>query len=85
MNSAAPLCSFFARGQCRNGDACRFSHDGDPNAQRQVKRAKGGAGAVPPAKPSLLQALLAKEIRAERSLLLQCVRKLVSVLDEEQV
>ena len=22
----APPCSFFARGACRNGDACRFSH-----------------------------------------------------------
>ena len=30
MTSGAPQCSFFARGACRNGDSCRFSHDVAP-------------------------------------------------------
>lgn len=25
--ASKPLCSFFAQGSCRYGDACRFSHD----------------------------------------------------------
>ena len=79
-------CVHFLKGRCRYGDACRYSHDAEQQVQRPTeKRAKTASSeyARAPVKPSLLQALLAKEIRAERSLLLQCVRKLVSVLDGE--
>ena len=72
---------------------CHFSHDpADAEALREAharKRQRGngradGGATAPRRQPTLLQKLFAKEIRAERSLLLQCVRKLVSVLDEEE-
>ena len=77
-------CKYFARGKCRNGEQCRFSHDGEGGAAKKQKRA---APAVEEEgsrrRPSLLKALLAKEIRTERSLLLQCFRRLVRKLDEQ--
>ena len=62
---------------------CEKKHTKNGAPQRAAKQPRGnGSGSQhapyhtpPPSRPSLLQALLAKEIRAERSLLLQCVRK----------
>ena len=82
------LCVHFRKGNCRYGEGCRFSHDAELLAEqraskRQNSRADGasGGGGAGRAKPSLLQALLSKEIRAERSLLLQCIRRIVAHLD----
>ena len=81
-------CFHYMRGSCRYGAGCRYSHDADVvreakrarrehyEAREAQKRQRKAA-----ARPGLLRALLAKEIRAERSLLLQCIRVLVRQLD----
>ena len=80
-------CVHFLKGRCKFGDGCRYAHDEEALAQRAPKRPRqppssesGASGA----RPGLLQALLAKEVRAERSMLLQCIRKFVSTLDAER-
>lgn len=84
-------CFHFARGSCRFGERCHFSHDPHLVAELQEQQARkrqkglgkavavarGGEGPIPARKPTLLQKLLAKEIRTERSLLLQCFRVMV--------
>ena len=73
-------CVHFAKGRCKFGDDCRFAHEAQRPAKRQRQPNHQPYAA---ARPGLLQALLSKEVRNERSLLLQCIRKLVSVLDGE--
>ena len=68
---------------------CHFSHDpADAEALREAharKRQRGngradGGATAPRRQPTLLQKLFAKEIRAERSLLLQSFRVLVDMM-----
>ena len=81
----ARTCVHFLKGRCKYGDDCRFSHDAEPYAQRSSKKARQlNEQPSASARPTLLQALLSKEIREERSLLLQCIRKLVSNLDADK-
>lgn len=73
--------SGFPLSTCRYGEACRFSHD----VERPAKRQRGPSQPPPPpSRPSLLNKLLAKEIRVEHSLLLQSIRRLVQSLDEAE-
>lgn len=76
-------CVHFLKGRCRYGDACRYSHDAEPYAMRKKQKTSRMEPKVN-ARPTLLKALLAKEVRAERSLLLQCVRRLVSLMDNDE-
>ena len=79
-------CYHFMRGNCRYGAQCHFSHDCEPHEQRPAKQPRSDARhqrSPPSARPSLLKKLLAAEIRAERSMLLQCIRRLVDTLDAE--
>ena len=52
-----------------------------PKRQKAQQQYSSESQSGPPRRPGLLQVLLAKEVRAERSLLLQCIRKMVSTLD----
>jgi hypothetical protein len=79
-------CYHYLRGNCRYGAQCHFSHDCEPHEARPAKqlRIDGRHQRPPPsARPSLLKKLLAAEIRSERSMLLQCIRRLVDTLDAE--
>lgn len=82
-------CVHFLKGRCRFGDDCQFRHDPadlvhqpETQATRQAKKPREDESATACARSSLLKALLAKEVRAERSILLQCFRKLIAVEDE---
>ena len=73
-------CAHFQRGRCRYGESCRYVHVEQP--QKRQKRV-APQQEVNERRPSLLKALLAKEVRTERSLLLQCFRRLVKKLDDQ--
>ena len=67
--------------------ALHFSHEAEPLAHRAAKRSRQQQeqdAAASSSRPGLLQALLAKEVRAERSLLLQCIRKLVIAINRKR-
>eukprot|EP00741_Cyanophora_paradoxa_P012666 tig00020614_g12237.t1 len=68
-----PPCKYFARGFCKLGGRCGFSHDLQPGAKPAPPR--------PPPAPThprtLLQKLLSKEIRQEKNYIMQCFRYLV--------
>jgi len=74
-------CQYFARGYCRHGDSCRFAHESpSENVEQQEKdlSQRPEARTKVPSRPStLLQKLLAKEIRQEKNYILQCFRHLV--------
>ena len=74
-------CRFFARGRCRNGEACAYQHR-DDGAFAFERRQPGPDPAA--RRKSLLHMLLVKEIRAERSALLQCFRHLLHELNEDR-
>ena len=71
---ARKLCRFFARGRCRNGDSCAYQHSEPPVAGLTRQPAPDATAR----RKSLLHLLLVKEIRAERSALLQCFRHLIA-------
>lgn len=48
MTSGAPPCSFFAKGACRNGASCRFSHDLIPGGMPPSQGPPVPGGAPPP-------------------------------------
>lgn len=83
---AKRACMHFARGRCRYGEACRYSHDGAAAASWRLKRGvppgKTEVGDAKRPRQTLLQKLLEKEIRAERSLLLQCFRVMLTMAEE---
>ncbi|KAL0082137.1 hypothetical protein F4703DRAFT_1863791 [Phycomyces blakesleeanus] len=67
------VCKYFARGQCRRGDACHFSHEIKPKVKRSEHRQPAKVEPVNK-RPNLLRMLLDKDIRQERNIILQCFR-----------
>ncbi|KAI9284484.1 hypothetical protein BC943DRAFT_381133 [Umbelopsis sp. AD052] len=69
------LCRNFQRGKCIKGDSCPFLHEKRPKTPRntvpeqpvEIFRTRSG----------LLEKLLEKDIKAEKSILLQCLRYIV--------
>ncbi|KAI7865035.1 hypothetical protein BDF14DRAFT_1883870 [Spinellus fusiger] len=61
------VCKFFARGLCKRGDNCLFSHE-------KQERREPLPSAVLHQRPNLLRRLLSKEILQEKNTLLQCFR-----------
>eukprot|EP00898_Chlorokybus_atmophyticus_P003050 jgi/Chlat1/3746/Chrsp259S03894 len=79
-------CYYFAQGRCRKGNNCTFAHDTASNQQNTSSKSveKGPARNNRPHNPTqrkrdptLLEKLLAREIRLENSRLLQAFRFLV--------
>jgi len=91
-SSCRRVCSFFLKGNCRHGDACRFSHnERDAQGRPQGVKKTGGKLYVPPplaggARGTLLRTLLKPEIDQEENLVLQCIAFLnkTDFLDEEE-
>ena len=91
---ASRPCRHHARGRCKNGDACAFAHVdrarssngkstrgngiGDGNGDGNSGDGIGDGSSRRPAPPTLLKRLLAREMRADRSRLLQTFRFLVN-------
>lgn len=88
-SSGPQICSYFARGRCNKGASCRFRHE-RPAASASASSAnmppEPFRSLFPPAplagpggkRRPLLQALLERDVRKERALLLQCVRYVVA-------
>ena len=72
-------CRHYARGRCKNGDACAFAHVERARSKKTATHARGdGVENGFPTPPTLLKRLLAREMRADRSRLLQTFRFLVN-------
>lgn len=82
LHASVPMkrpCHFFARhGRCRNGDQCRYSHD-VTHCQPAVANPRDGCVPYARTKPalSLLDKLLADEMRRERLLTIQLLEHIV--------
>ncbi|KAI7884006.1 hypothetical protein K492DRAFT_235075 [Lichtheimia hyalospora FSU 10163] len=68
-----PRCRFFARGHCRHGNKCRYVHE--KPTQQNTKRTQ--VTPIEEKRPTLLRMLLAKEIKEEQNVILQCFRHIV--------
>ena len=73
-------CRYFARGRCAAGDSCTFAHieRSVGNQSRNNNNAQGRGGTKNPTDQTLLKKLFAKEVRRDKSRLLQVFRFLVS-------
>ncbi|CDH51468.1 hypothetical protein RO3G_16231 [Lichtheimia corymbifera JMRC:FSU:9682] len=71
---SGPRCRFFARGNCRHGNKCRYIHE-KPTQQQNTKRSQPTP--MEEKRPNLLRMLLAKEIKEEQNIILQCFRHIV--------
>ena len=72
-------CRHYARGRCKHGDACAFAHVERARSKKTATHARGdGVEDGFPTPPTLLKRLLAREMRADRSRLLQTFRFLVN-------
>ena len=82
QRSARPCRYFMRNGTCRNGDACRFSHDvskamnSNANSNSNKNSAKRG-GKQSSSSDTLLRKLLANDMRRETTLALQLLRYIV--------
>ena len=83
-NAATP-CRFFLRGRCKSGRRCAFAHDESAREKAKAdKKAKASTSIDPngggnrATSFTLLRKLLAREVRADRSRLLQVFRFLVN-------
>lgn len=74
-------CTWYLRGSCKFGKRCTYVHDplkrAESVCENRMMPRKIGSLIVPKPAESLLRKLLEKEIHAEESLALQCVRYLV--------
>ncbi|KAI8889322.1 hypothetical protein K501DRAFT_329381 [Backusella circina FSU 941] len=59
------VCKYFLKGKCDKGDQCKFLHEKPPPKSKQQTTHK---------KSSLLFKLLEKEMKQEKSVILQCLR-----------
>ncbi|SAM08915.1 hypothetical protein [Absidia glauca] len=65
------LCRYFMRGKCKREDECHFSHEKPKQTPQKGKPLPVDAFRK---RPHLLKMLLAKEIRQEQNVILQCLR-----------
>ena len=80
----ATPCRFFLRGRCKSGRRCAFAHDESAREKARDEKAKASTSIDPngggnrATSFTLLRKLLAREVRADRSRLLQVFRFLVN-------
>jgi hypothetical protein len=71
-------CRFFIRtGTCRNGDACRFSHDATQAMGADRRSPKRGKESSSSSSATLLRKLLANDVRRETTLGIQLLKYIV--------
>ncbi|KAJ3034555.1 nuclear fragile X mental retardation protein interacting protein 1, partial [Rhizophlyctis rosea] len=74
-------CKYFARGNCRKGDACSFRHEERPRGGEEKDKTRNSvAAALSQLKQNrrpLLRMLLENDIKKEKSALLQAIRYIV--------
>ncbi|KAI8984525.1 hypothetical protein BDF20DRAFT_860386 [Mycotypha africana] len=68
-------CKWFALGRCKKGDQCTFLHQKPEHKKNQPPQPKSAVTFK--RRPNLLYKLLEKEIRQEKSAILQCLRYIV--------
>lgn len=65
-----PICKFWLKGKCHNGNKCRYSHENQQHSNRKLKRYG------PPEKQSLFKRLVQNDMNKENELVLDFVEYL---------